>query len=1017
MSDGVIGSVGVAVVPDARAFWERFRAQTEGGAAEAGRRAGEDWRRGFDEATRGAGPSGRGGAPSSGGSPSSSSSSNGGGGGPLAGLISAAITLAPALVPLGAAAAAAGSEFAVLGATAALAVKGIQAEMASGTPTGAAYSTLLKGLKADLSGLESTAAHGVLGGFEQSVVKLRGDLPELNSVIAEQSTLLGDTVSHLTGGLIGGFKTFGPLLSQVGGSVDRIAAHFESWATGPGGAKFSSALSSDYAKVAPIIDDLAHTIARVVAASNGVGLGILSELGVLARVLDTFPTPVLTAIVAGFVGFRTINSINGVLTGLSGNMSLLGTRATASAAAVTAANLQIEASVAQTAAEVATAQAAEAAAVAQAQAEIAEALAGTGSVLESGAAIAAQTAAEEATSFQVAAEAAIAAAAEISAAADAAAVESATAGAAASASWSAMLGPVGIGVGLLAIFGLSMLTTSDDTNKAAGSLQTFTSALEQSQGVINDTVRANLANTLTKAINPDELKKTGLTIKDLTDDILGVPAAVAKYNNIPLGKFSNGLITDIHNVRKAFADAQTAAETEAQALTGVGAATAATSVQLSEGNTAIRGYVAAMDTFNKSTDTAADRGKLIGSVLVAANGDALSYVASMTAAAGAGRALSDAFTSDRQKIQDLRQQIAQLTGQHGSAATSSGVLAAQINKTGAAIAANKTRVEQLQNSIDTGTLSSKQLASAQSALANAEASGGVKTATLAAQRAKLNSALGGGTVNVAQLTKLQQELAKAYEDSELAAINLNKGTIDYTKGGAPALVGQLQAIQTASENAAAAVYQHELSQKGGTKAADDAFNVYKNETRGALIDQAKQLGLTVPQAKKLADQYFGLKNSGDIKKKIELIGEDKVVDALKGILQDLDILIGKTTVLDLAIAKANANAPKNLGSPGAVLHQSAGGFISGPGSGTSDSIPARLSNGEFVVNAAATARNRPALEAMNGGVQAFRDGGIATVVPSRSISQTNNYYYPVPERVTSSPTAHRAAASKLGRLG
>lgn len=42
-----------------------------------------------------------------------------------------------------------------------------------------------------------------------------------------------------------------------------------------------------------------------------------------------------------------------------------------------------------------------------------------------------------------------------------------------------------------------------------------------------------------------------------------------------------------------------------------------------------------------------------------------------------------------------------------------------------------------------------------------------------------------------------------------------------------------------------------------------------------------------------------------------------------------------------------------------------GGYISGPGSATSDSIAARLSNGEFVVNAAATARNRAALEAMN----------------------------------------------------
>lgn len=44
---------------------------------------------------------------------------------------------------------------------------------------------------------------------------------------------------------------------------------------------------------------------------------------------------------------------------------------------------------------------------------------------------------------------------------------------------------------------------------------------------------------------------------------------------------------------------------------------------------------------------------------------------------------------------------------------------------------------------------------------------------------------------------------------------------------------------------------------------------------------------------------------------------------------------------------------------------STGGHVSGPGTGTSDSIPARLSNGEFVVNAQATKRNRELLEAIN----------------------------------------------------
>ena len=56
---------------------------------------------------------------------------------------------------------------------------------------------------------------------------------------------------------------------------------------------------------------------------------------------------------------------------------------------------------------------------------------------------------------------------------------------------------------------------------------------------------------------------------------------------------------------------------------------------------------------------------------------------------------------------------------------------------------------------------------------------------------------------------------------------------------------------------------------------------------------------------------------------------------------------------------------------------SEGGAVVGPGTGTSDDIPALLSNGEFVVNAQATARYRAVLEAMNGGgLPGFARGGL-----------------------------------------
>lgn len=67
-----------------------------------------------------------------------------------------------------------------------------------------------------------------------------------------------------------------------------------------------------------------------------------------------------------------------------------------------------------------------------------------------------------------------------------------------------------------------------------------------------------------------------------------------------------------------------------------------------------------------------------------------------------------------------------------------------------------------------------------------------------------------------------------------------------------------------------------------------------------------------------------------------------------------------------------------------------GGRIRGPGGPRADKIPAMLSNGEFVVNAAATRRFGPLLEAINAGkgllgIQAFADGGFAVPTPMGKI--------------------------------
>ncbi|WP_159990806.1 phage tail tape measure protein [Pelistega ratti] len=64
--------------------------------------------------------------------------------------------------------------------------------------------------------------------------------------------------------------------------------------------------------------------------------------------------------------------------------------------------------------------------------------------------------------------------------------------------------------------------------------------------------------------------------------------------------------------------------------------------------------------------------------------------------------------------------------------------------------------------------------------------------------------------------------------------------------------------------------------------------------------------------------------------------------------------------------------PTNFVSVGGMA---TGGFVRGPGTGTSDSIPTMLSNGEFVINARATKANLKLLEAINSGRVQYRAMG------------------------------------------
>lgn len=81
-----------------------------------------------------------------------------------------------------------------------------------------------------------------------------------------------------------------------------------------------------------------------------------------------------------------------------------------------------------------------------------------------------------------------------------------------------------------------------------------------------------------------------------------------------------------------------------------------------------------------------------------------------------------------------------------------------------------------------------------------------------------------------------------------------------------------------------------------------------------------------------------------------------------------------------------------------------GGYVDGPGTETSDSIPARLSKGEFVVNAKGTKDNLPILVAINGGWgntggRKFANGGVVGVETMLADARSENLTAAIREAV------------------
>lgn len=162
-----------------------------------------------------------------------------------------------------------------------------------------------------------------------------------------------------------------------------------------------------------------------------------------------------------------------------------------------------------------------------------------------------------------------------------------------------------------------------------------------------------------------------------------------------------------------------------------------------------------------------------------------------------------------------------------------------------------------------------------------------------------------------QQTKDTQLGVTSFRDTEKAAIDLKTGLINLKATGAAPLVQQLQAMQDGAVNAATALYQHEVATKGESAALQDAQNIFESMTRGTLVDNAKQLGLTAQQAQQLADQYFSF-DGKTVSTTVQSIGLNDINTTLQAIGALLAKLTGQTWTIPLDVSAQGLNNPGGL---------------------------------------------------------------------------------------------------------
>jgi hypothetical protein len=305
-------------------------------------------------------------------------------------------------------------------------------------------------------------------------------------------------------------------------------------------------------------------------------------------------------------------------------------------------------------------------------------------------------------------------------------------------------------------------------------------------------------------------------------------------------------------------------------------------------------------------------------------------------------------------------------------------------------------------------LTEKSLKQKANARAIADAEDKVAKARKAADKAGVNT----DRIAAAQrrLTRAENELTKAREHQSKVSRENSLQTAQASKRVSDAKA-RVDALKASND----ALTQSEQAVADSARQVSDTFSGTYLSKSTAVNDWLQAMALGTKDIAGLNSRIKKLRSLGlseTLIQQIIGIGQNAGAPSADTIADQI-ISGGKKTVDQLNKAtKGLQSAADKLGYAAATGagRYAVGGMVSGAGTGTSDSITARLSNGEYVVNAAATARNRRVLDAINYGGRQYAhyasggmvSGGIskqeliaavAAIVDSRPVFEGNQFGY------------------------